>query len=276
MTVAGLAWAGKRVDATTERNKKTGDARTRKRKPRSANAPPAGDPLRVQRPAKNSEVVYRDLRHAIVTMELVPGTPIVERELTARYGISRTPLREAVLRLVEDRLVDVAPKSGTFVSRIPLSVVREGLVARKALEDVTVRAATEGASESELMGLDAIIQRQREMAAAGDEELFHRADEDFHAAIAAAARYPGIWDMIQQMRIQIERYRRLTLPQPGRMELVVEEHIVLLDAIRKRDPDLAAQRMREHLDKLQLDSSILRDLWPDYFIIDPLTDETLR
>lgn len=269
--------AGARVDATTESKKKTtGETRTRKRKPRSANAPPAGDPLSVQRPAKNSEVVYRDLRHAIVTMELVPGTPIVERELTARYGISRTPLREAVLRLVEDRLVDVAPKSGTFVSRIPLSVVREGLVARKALEDVTVRAATEGASESELMGLDAIIQRQREMAAAGNEERFHRADEDFHAAIAAAARYPGIWDMIQQMRIQIERYRRLTLPQPGRMELVVEEHIVLLDAIRKRDPDLAAQRMREHLDKLQLDSSILRDLWPDYFIIDPLTDETLR
>jgi len=251
-------------------------AASKSRKPRARNTPPdAGRLPLMQRPQKNSDIIYRDLHRAIVTMELVPGTPIVERDLTAQYGVSRTPVREAVLRLVEDRLVDVAPKSGTYVARIPLAVVREALVARKALEEVTVRAATEHASESQIMQLRAIIQRQQEMAAAGDEQAFHLADEDFHAHIAAAGRYPGIWEMIMQMRVQVERYRRLTLPQPGRMGLVIEEHSAVLDAIDRRDADTAVGRMNEHLDKLQLDISIFRDLWPDYFIYDPVVDAGL-
>lgn len=247
-----------------------------KRKPRAANAPPAASSgMRVRSAAKTSDIVYRDLHKAIVTMELAPGAPVLERKLTEQYGVSRTPVREAVLRLVEDGLVEVAPKSGTFVARIPLSVVREALVARRALEEVTVRAATELSSESQIMQMRAIIQQQQEMADAGDEEAFHQADDTFHASIAAAARYPGIWKMIQQVRIQVERYRRLTLPQNGRMPMVVKEHTVVLDAMAARDADAAVARMNEHLDKLQLDISIFRDLWPDYFTIDPSLDEKL-
>jgi GntR family transcriptional regulator, rspAB operon transcriptional repressor len=246
------------------------------RKPRAHNAPPNVDThARVPRTAKNSDVVYRDLRRAIIAMELAPGTPIAEKDITERYGISRTPVREAVLKLAEDRLVDVVPKSGTFVARIPLSVLREALVARRALEEVTVRAATARASQSQIMQLRAIIQRQQEMADIADETAFHRADEDFHAEIAAIGRFPGIWDMIQQIRIQIERYRRLTLPQKGRMQLVVDEHNSVLDAIASRDGDQAVLRMHDHLNKLQLDIAVFRDLWPEYFIYDPALDDDL-
>lgn len=246
------------------------------RKPRARNAPPAaGAPMRAHKPVKNSEIIYGDLKRAIITLELTPGTPIVERDLTERYGISRTPLREAVLRLAEERLVDVVPKSGTYVARIPLSNLRESIVARRALEEVTVRAATRRASESQIMGMRAIIQRQKEMAEAGDEEAFHRADEDFHAAIAAAGSFPGIWDMIQQMRVHIERYRRLTLPQAGRMQVVVGEHAAVLDAIAAGDADAAVTRMKDHLDKLTLDIAVFRDMWPDYFIYDASLDAPL-
>ena len=225
-------------------------------------------PLRRSDMPKNSQLVYRDLLEAIISMKLVPGTPILEREITQRYGISRTPVREAVLRLARDRLVDVIPKSGTFVSRIPLSDVREAIVAREALETVTVKAATEKASESQIMELRAIVQRQRETAAAGQEEAFHQADDAFHAAIAAAGRLPGIWDMIRQIRLQVERYRRLTLPQPGRMVLVVDEHTDVLDAIARRNAGEAVEHMRLHLTKLKLDTTIFRDMWPDYFVYD--------
>ncbi len=249
---------------------------SKSRKPRARNAPPVpGGPQRTPKPAKNSEIIYHDLKRAIITMELTPGTAIVERELTQRYGISRTPLREAVLRLAEERLLDVVPKSGTFVSRIPLSNLREAIVARRALEEVTVRAATRRASESQIMQLRAIIQRQKEMAANGNEEAFHRADEDFHAGIAAAGSFPGIWDMILQMRVHIERYRRLTLPQAGRMLIIVGEHASVLDAIAENDADRAVQRMNEHLTKLTLDIAVFRDLWPDYFIVDADLDEPL-
>ena len=229
---------------------------------------------RSQKPAKNSEIIYHDLRRAIITLELTPGTAIVEKALTQRYGISRTPLREAVLRLAEERLLDVVPKSGTFVSRIPLSSLREAIVARRALEEVTVRAATKRASESQIMQLRAIIQRQKEMAESGDEEAFHRADEDFHAGIAAAGGFPGIWDMIQQMRVHIERYRRL--PQEGRMIVVVGEHTTVLDAIAAGKADEAVRHMKDHLDKLTLDIEVFRDLWPDYFIVDADINDQLH
>ncbi len=246
------------------------------RRPRAPNAGPAAGrhPPRQVAP-KSSDVVYRDLRSRIMSMELRPGAAIIEKEITERYGISRTPVREAVLRLADEHLIDVAPKSGTFVSRIPLSVMREAIVARRALEAATVRAATEKATESQLMELRAIIQRQRETAASGDEAAFHAADNAFHAGIAAAGHLPGIWDMIEQIRVQVERYRRLTLPQPGRMEMVVKEHTDVLNAISRRQADKAAEKMTLHLNKLQLDIALFRDLWPDYFVYTPGLDDDL-
>ena len=251
----------------------TPERKTPGRKPRARNAPPkTGSHARRLDAPRNSQLVYRDLLEAIVSMKLVPGTPILEKEVAQRYGISRTPVREAVLRLAKDRLVDVIPQSGTFVARIPFADLREALIARQALEAVTVRAATEKVSESQIMELRAIVQRQREMAEAAQEGAFHQADDAFHAAIAAAGRLPGIWDMIQQIRMQLERYRRLTLPQPGRMMMVVREHGEVLDAMARRDADAAVERMVLHLTKLKLDTAVFRDLWPDYFIYDPSVD----
>lgn len=249
--------------------------RTKERKPRAPNAPPA---MRGDRPArsgtKNSVRIYHDLRSDIVTMKMPPGTPVSEKELTQQYGISRTPVREAVLRLADERLVEVIPKSGTFVARISIAALREALVARRALEAVTVRAAAETASASQILQLRAIIQRQREDAEAGNEGAFHHSDEEFHAGIASAGNYPGIWDIIQQVKVHIDRYRLLTLPQPGRMKLVMEEHSAVLDAIADRDADLAVARMDAHLNKLRLDIAVFRDLSPDYFIHDlDITDE---
>jgi DNA-binding GntR family transcriptional regulator len=260
-------------DVDTIRSGRTAPAPRKRRAPNAA--PAANGRLSRASASKTSDVVYRDLRGEIMSMSLVPGTAIVEKEVTQRYGISRTPVREAVLRLVEERLIDVVPKSGTFVARIPLSVLREALVARRALEAATVRAATEKATESQLMELRAIIQRQRERADAGDEAAFHLADDAFHAGIARAARLSGIWGMIQQIRVQVERYRRLTLPQPGRMHMVVKEHTDVLNAISRRQADKAVEKMTLHLNKLQLDIALFRDLWPDYFVYDPAVDGDL-
>lgn len=239
------------------------------RKPRARNSPPRGATAGPARQAaRNSEIVYRDLREAIVNVELAPGSPVVEKEITERYGISRTPVREAILRLAEEQLVDVFPKSGTFVARIPVADLMEAIVARKALEEVCVREATAKATKSRLMELRAIVQRESELAASGNEQAFHDADNAFHSGIAAAAGYPGIWTMIEKIRVQVERYRRLTLPQKGRMQLVVTEHAAVLDAMEKGDADAAVAAMMTHLNKLQIDIGTFRELWPDYFLFE--------
>lgn len=246
------------------------------RKRRAPNARPTGSARTAQGSSiTHSEAIRQRLRHDIVSMRLVPGTPILEKEIAKEHGVSRTPVREAVLRLAEERLVEVAPKSGTYVARIPLSALPEALVVRRALEGVTVRAATRFASASQLTGLRAIIQRQQETAAADDREAFHRADEDFHAAIAAAGRYRGVWDLVQQVKVHVDRYRQLTLPQEGRMERVIAEHSAILQAIEEKDAELAINRMEEHLNKLRSEIAEFRDMRPEYFIHDIELDEEL-
>lgn len=244
------------------------------RKRRAPNAPPAAHSwTRTGKVLKHSELIHDDLQREIISATLAPGTPVTEKELAQRYGVSRTPAREALLRLAEERLVEVVPKSGTFVSRISLSMLRESMAARKALEGVTVRAAARNASQSQVMQLRAIIQRQQEDAEAGNEAAFHKSDEEFHAALATAGNYDGIWDLILQVKIHIDRYRLLTLPQPGRMQLVVQEHKAIIEAIAQRDGGEAVARMEGHLDRLRLDIAVFRDLWPSYFIYDLDRDE---
>ncbi|KXF79478.1 GntR family transcriptional regulator [Paramesorhizobium deserti] len=209
--------------------------------------------------------VHKRLRDDILALILKPGTVVSEKELSAAYGIGRTPVREALLRLSDEGLVEIIPKSGTRVTPIPTHRLPEAILVRKSLEDITTRAAAERASVSDLMSLRMLIQRQTEAAERGDEEAFHTADEAFHAEIARVAGYPGIWSLVQQVKTQLDRYRRLTLPQEGRMARVQSDHEAILAGIEARDADAAAAAMAAHIDQLRLDMATIMKNYPDYF-----------
>jgi DNA-binding GntR family transcriptional regulator len=193
-----------------------------------------------------------------------PGMPLQEKRIAEDFGVSRTPVREALLRLSEGGLVDIYPQSGTVVSRVPVSAIPEAVVVRKALEGTTVERA-EIASASDLARLDAIITRQRALAILGDTSGFHEEDEAFHEAIAQIAGYPGIWAILKSVKVQIDRARRLTLPVLGRMENVVREHAVIRDAIAAHDVQAARDAMTHHLSAVIPDVAELRTRYPDYF-----------
>ncbi len=217
------------------------------------------------RPPSAAAVIHSRIRGEIVSLARKPGEPLSEKEITEVYGVSRTPVREAILRLANEGLVDIFPQSGTFVARIPQRALPEAIVIRMALEEKAARLAAERATRSQVMGLQAIVEQLREAAAAGNREGFHQADEHFHAAIAEMAGYPGIWSLVQQVKVQVDRYRRLTLPQEGRMLRVIEEHQAIVDAIAARDPDRAAAFVSAHLGALIASLDDIRDVNPDYF-----------
>jgi GntR family transcriptional regulator, rspAB operon transcriptional repressor len=212
-----------------------------------------------------AQLVHRRLREEIVSMRRRPGDVIFEKEIALEAHVSRTPVREALLRLADEKLIEIVPKSGTMVARIPVEILPEIIVARAALEAVTVRAAAEGAKGSEIAGLRAIIERQREAQAAGDVDGFHAADEVMHRAIAEAGRLPGLWTMVVQLKVQLDRYRRLTLPQPHRMERAIAEHETIVEAIASRDAATAAAAMNRHLEGLRVSLAPIRELNPNYF-----------
>lgn len=236
---------------------------------RAGNAAPAGKGYFYGAAnATLSDTQYERLRDAIVSMDMPPGTAISEKTIALEQGISRTPIREAILRLHREKLVEVVAKSGTFVARIPVSALPEALIARRALEGMTVRSAANCAQRSQILELYALIERQREMAAQENIKGFHAVDEDFHKMIARIGKLPGLWQLVEQVKLQVDRFRVLTLPEEGRMTMVVEEHNAIVAAIEQGKPDAASQKMEAHLTGLQLHFPHWIEQRPAYFIHD--------
>ncbi|MBY6261841.1 GntR family transcriptional regulator [Azospirillum sp. 412522] len=233
--------------------------RRRRRRPASATARPA------HRGATVSGTIYRNLRDDIVSLRRKPGDPVIEKEVAEAYGVSRTPVREAMLKLADEGLVEVFPQSGTFVARIPISGLPEAIAIRRALEEATVRYAAEQATGSQIARLRANLELQREMKEAGDFDGFHEADEAFHALLAEISGYPGFWAVTQQVKRQVDRYRHLTLPAAGRMDKALTEHGAVVEAVAARDPDRAVAELRHHLTDLQLGIADVQRAYPQYF-----------
>ncbi|AWK89675.1 GntR family transcriptional regulator [Azospirillum thermophilum] len=219
-----------------------------------------------QRPATAATAIYRDLRHQIVSLHRKPGDPINEKQIAQAYGVSRTPVREAVLKLADEGLIEVFPQSGTFVARIPVDALPEASEIRKALELTTVRLAAANATRSQIAQLRAIVEMQHEVNARGDADGFHQSDEAFHALIAEISGFPGFWTITQQVKVQMDRCRRLTLPMPGQIGKVIAEHEAIVEAIAGHDPDRATLALSAHLDGLRVTIHDIRHATPAFFI----------
>jgi DNA-binding GntR family transcriptional regulator len=217
------------------------------------------------RTATAAAKIYADLRAELVSLQRLPGAAISEAEIALAYGVSRTPVREAILKLADDGLVEIFPQSGIYVSRIPVAALPEAILVRKALEETTARLAAERGTASQILSLQSIVERQREADMARDSEAFHQADERFHAMVAEVAGHPGIWTLIQQVKLQVDRYRRLTLPQTGRIAGAITEHEAILAAIEAHDPARARLAMEAHLERLLRDISATQSINPEFF-----------
>jgi len=228
-------------------------------------APPLPRPAVSARSYTAANLIYQALRDDIVAMRMPPGEPINEKAAALKYGVSRTPVREALLRLSGEHLVEIFPQSGTFVTRIPIAALPEAILVRKALEELTARDAAQNADADQVAALRQSIDRQQNLARAGDRNLFHEADDTFHADVAGISGHPSIWRLISQVKLQLDRYRRLTLPVPGRMNRVVDEHAAVVAAIAAHDGAAASAAMAAHLDGLSASIRDVRDLNPKYF-----------
>jgi len=217
------------------------------------------------RTATTASRIYSDLRSELLSLQRRPGEAISEAQIALSFGVSRTPVREAILKLSDEGLLEIYPQSGIFVSRIPIDALPEAIIIRKALEETTARLAAERATPSQILALRSVLERQREASAAGDSDAFHQADELFHATVADVAGYPGIWKFIQQVKVHVDRYRRLTLPQSGRIPKVITEHEAVLIAIEAHDPERARQAMEAHLASLLENISATQHINPEFF-----------
>ena len=194
--------------------------------------------------------VYGIMRRAIVNLHLAPGSNVNEKLICDQLDISRTPLREAILQLQSENLVSVVPNSGTYVSKIDLQSVFDGQLVRDALELKVVRLAASRMTAQFDRALDFNMHQQERMAADLDYDGFYDLDEAFHSMICEFGASAHIWKIINGAKAQLDRVRRLSFPLPSHLEVVLNEHMAVVDGLRQRDPEAAAAAMKVHIDRV--------------------------
>jgi DNA-binding GntR family transcriptional regulator len=209
--------------------------------------------------------IYALLRDAIVSAELAPGRQLSENELASLLGVSRTPIREALQRLRDDRLVEIVPQLGTFVTRISTAAVADAQFVREALECAAIREAAPRVRDQDLAGLEAIIRRQEAAREANDYDRFYVLDDELHHTLCDLSGHEIAWSLSQRAKGHLNRVRRLSLPEPGYLMEMISEHRAVVAAVAQRDPDAAERALRHHLRMVLSTLPAIRAQHPDYF-----------
>ena len=208
--------------------------------------------------------VFERLRGMIISLELPPGSPLSRAALAGQFGVSSTPIRDALMRLEEEGLVDVFPQYATVVSRVDVRLAQQAHFLRQAIELEIVRALAVSHDATFVADLNAAIAQQQQFAKAGEFERFMVADNEFHARLYAAADKQDIWTLVRRCSGHIDRLRRLHLPSPGKAQDIVRHHRLIAKAIDAGDPDEAQKHLRTHLSGTLSELAQIRARYPEY------------
>ena len=214
------------------------------------------------------------LRQSIAEMRMPPGMALSEKDIAARFGVSRQPVREAFIKLSEAGLVEIRPSRGTFVMKISVREVANARFVREAIESDIARNAAHLVTATQIAGLYDLIEAQQVASEAGDFARFNDRDEAFHRAIADIVQNDYAWRIVEASRFQIDRVRLLSLPDASPLPLLIGQHREIVDALAEHDGQGAATAMRRHLREILLALSRIAAAHPDYFDDTTLPDYT--
>jgi DNA-binding GntR family transcriptional regulator len=206
---------------------------------------------------------YAALRGAIVGAELEPGRRLSENQLAELIGVSRTPVRDALARLRDERLVAIVPQLGTFVTYIDEDAVADAHFVREALEVGAVRIAAGVATDDALEGLYSNLAAQR--LAVDDADRFAVLDDQLHRLLCDLSGREVAWRLSERTRGQLDRIRLLSLPEAGYRGQMLAEHEAVVAAVAQHDAQAAEVQLRHHLQMVLSQLPAIRAAHPEYF-----------
>jgi DNA-binding GntR family transcriptional regulator len=213
---------------------------------------------------RTSDRVYDELASAIRDLRIPPGASLSETDLAEQLHVSRTPLREAIARLVDTGLVSVVPQVGTRVELIRLDDVEQARFVRESLEVAAFAAACEDPAR-DVAPLRLLLKQQATACEAHDLDAFFAADEALHERIFALSGYPAAWQLIQPMKMHLDRLRRLSLPEPETVRTLLAEHTAIVDALEAGDSHGGRAHIRAHARRVLENGPGLQAKHPGYF-----------
>lgn len=213
------------------------------------------------------EQAYRILRNEIVRMELKPGTVISTQDTAIRLNISRTPVREAFIRLQGESLLEISPQKATVVSRIDFNRVYQEWFIREALEVENMRSFASMASKETIEAMKHNISEQYVALEAKDHERYLELDNSFHQLEFVDTNGDLAASLIRQMNGHYDRVRMISSKQEGVADIIISEHEKLVQYISRKDAEGAVDLLRKHIRELQSYKESLIKKWQDYFIL---------
>ncbi|TWF93706.1 GntR family transcriptional regulator [Saccharopolyspora dendranthemae] len=207
---------------------------------------------------------HREIRRRIITLQLPPGHPLSENELARELEVSRTPVREGLLLLVEEDLVRVFPKLGSFVARVDPQRIADAQFVREAVEVASLTDAVEHRTDEDVEALRDLLRQQRE--AAEDVDRFFELDEAFHQRLLAAGGHANSWRTVEQAKAHLDRARRLGLRTVSPVSSLIDQHAEIVGGVESRDLDAAASALRGHLRAVFEDVERIRSESPELFV----------
>ncbi|MFZ1427099.1 MAG: GntR family transcriptional regulator [Geminicoccaceae bacterium] len=221
---------------------------------------------RVVRPGTAAAQAFESLRDAIASLRLRPGQSFSEQEVARQLGVSRTPVREAVIRLAESGLIEVLPQRGTVVRKISRKAVEDAHFLRKAIEVAVVReAATRSLPATVFAAARGLIDAQRAAANGDDLQQFLALDDALHRSIAHATGRKHVWSMVEMQKTQMDRVRFLALAGAVPYARIIEQHEAILEAIERGDAAASEAALHAHLAETTTVLEPLRRQHPDLF-----------
>ena len=223
-------------------------------------------PFKLDRSRHAAVQVYEHLRSMIIALALKPGTVLPRVELADYFQLSLTPIRDALMRLEEEGLVDIFPQHATVVRPIDVMSAKQAHFLRLSMELEVVRTLASKPHPELIQRLRGLIAQQQSAYESEDYDSFSLSDQTFHRLMYQAANVESLWDLLRGYSGNLDRLRRLHVPIPGKAMSIMRDHGDILAAIAAGDPALAQQRVREHLSGTLAHLDDIRARHPEFLL----------
>ena len=206
------------------------------------------------------DVVFQTLREAILKGDLRPGERLMELQLAAKLGVSRTPIREAIRMLEQEGLAVTIPRKGAEVARMTEKDMEDVLQIREALDDLAVQVACDKITQEQLERLMATMKNFELAVQAGDLSKIVAYDVEFHDVIYEATDNPKLVILLSNLREQIYRYRVEYLKEKENYPMLIVEHEEIVQELKQKNKERVADAMRNHIrNQAEVVKNIIRE-----------------
>jgi len=205
------------------------------------------------------------LRKAIIELELKPGEPLIVKDIASKLEVSRSPVRDSIMKLGKEGLVDIVPQKGTYVSKIDLDRVDQEQFIRSSLEEKVIELFVDKCTPNSIIRLESLVEMQKSSLERQDYTSFLDYDDEMHSIFFYEADKQMSWDLIYSMSGHYRRFRLITLWDMEIAEDIIKQHKMMIQYIKEKDVNMAVKSVKDHTMRILSQKVYIAEKHPDYF-----------